>query len=131
MVRGKFHDAVDLNKGARSRGRKIAQKHQRSTTIFYCRYEVLLCVCLCFSKPNPPLMCVAKELYFHVIWPRRPVVSLGLKNRSICKKVTHTYGKKWWWIFDVVGLFCFRHHEQGCYGDHITATSAVKFQGSR
>lgn len=39
----------------------------RSTTILYSRYRVIFCLCILILTTNPPLVCVAKKLYFHII----------------------------------------------------------------
>ena len=103
----------------------------------------------------PPLVCFAKELYFHVIWQlhwfqskcqcrlvnsRRvhllndikiklfghtPVVGLAWREGCICRKVPHTYSKIWWWIFYVMGLFCFHWSWGLCYGQQHHALYPV------
>ena len=51
------------NKMSRAFGKKTASQHQRSATIIHSGYEVLFCMAIFLSKPNPPLMFVAKKLY--------------------------------------------------------------------
>jgi hypothetical protein len=36
----------------------------RSPPYFTVGYEVILCICICFSTPNPPLVFMARELIF-------------------------------------------------------------------
>ena len=49
----------------RAFGRKTALEHQRSTTIIHSGYEVLFCMAIFLSTPNPSLLFVAKKLF---IW---------------------------------------------------------------
>src|SRR4029434_1401221 len=51
------------NKMSRAFGRKTAPSHQRSATILHSEYEVLFCMAIFLSTPNPGLMFVAKKLY--------------------------------------------------------------------
>ena len=62
------HDTMYPNKMSRAFGRDTAPQHQRSATILHSGYEVLLCIAIFLSMPNPPLMFVAKKLYFGLIW---------------------------------------------------------------
>src|SRR4029434_2129742 len=58
------HDTMYPNKMSRAFGRKTAPQHQRSATILHIGYEVLFCMAIFLSTPDPPLMFVAKKLHF-------------------------------------------------------------------
>src|SRR4029434_4151078 len=55
------------NKMSRAFGSKTAPQHQRSATKFHSGCEVLFCMAMFLSTPNPPLIFVAKKLYFGLI----------------------------------------------------------------
>ena len=65
------HDTMYPNKVPRAFGSKTASQHHRSTTILHSGDYVILIFCMTMAlfMPNPPLVFVAKKLYFSIIRP--------------------------------------------------------------
>src|SRR4029434_2625818 len=63
-----IHDTMYPNKMSRAFGRKTAPQHQRSATILHIGYEVLFCIAIFLSTPNPPfdVFCQKKLFWSHL-----------------------------------------------------------------